>query len=71
MTVCILVRRSFSEGGTGHVHAAVGIGMDSETRSVEHGNRVGSSRTFDIANPAALGALPGSRRKRAKRGGRA
>lgn len=36
--------------------AAVGIGMDSELRSSEHGERAGTSRTVDITDRVGRGA---------------
>jgi len=40
--------------------AGIGIGIWGERRSREHGKRVDASKTLDIADPAALGVLPGS-----------
>ena len=41
-------------------------GMGSETRSVEHGKRVGSSRTFNITDQVALGVFPGFKQETCK-----
>ena len=57
--------------GMTYPEAAVGIGIWGEARSTEHAESVGSSMTMDIIDTGALCALPGSRRKRAKRGARA
>ena len=46
--------------------AAYSTGSASETRSVEHGKRVGSSRTFDITDQGALGVLPGFKQEACK-----
>jgi len=51
----LFLRTQHAKPGGGRWH-----GMASETRSVEHGKRVGSSRTFDITDQVALGVLHGS-----------
>ena len=46
--------------------AAYGTGSASETRSVEHGKRGGSSRTFATTGQGALGVLPGFKQEACK-----